>query len=103
MSKAPHVHEIAQRFAIMQALAVAPMTCIEVTRHIYEKTGGMVTLVAVQREMRALRRRGIVTLDSRRWRYRLTAAGRRKAISEGRAILAVLAPTLSDSAIGKAE
>ena len=82
----------------MQALAVAPMTCAEVIRHVYEKTDGMMALVAVPREMRALRRRRMVTVDSRTWRYRLTAAGRRRASSEARAILAFLAPTLQRAA-----
>jgi hypothetical protein len=95
MSRTPRVHEIAPRLAVMQALAVAPMTCMEVIRHVYEKTGGMVRLVAVPREMRELRRRGMVAVDSQTWRYRLTPTGRRKATSQARAILAFLAPALS--------
>ena len=83
----------------MQALAVAPMTCAEVIRHVYEKTEGMMALVAVPREMRALRRQGMVTVDSRTWRYQLTVAGRQRARSEARAILAFLAPTLQRSAV----
>ena len=87
----------------MQALAVAPMTCTEVIRHVHEKTGGMMTLVAVPREMRALRSRGLVTVDSRTWRYRLSAAGRKRASSEARVILAFLAPALHGAAIRGSE
>ena len=103
MSRTPHVHEIAPGLAIMQALAVEPMTCTEVIHHVSEKTGGMVALMAVPREMRALRERGMVTVDCRTWRYRLTAAGRRRATSEARRILAFIAATLSGSAIREAE
>ena len=60
------------------------------------------TLLAVPREMRALRKRGMVTVDSRTWRYQLTAAGRRKAISEARAILSFIQPSLRDRLAGKA-
>ena len=87
----------------MQALAVGPMTCAEVIRHVHEETDGLMTLLAVPREMRALRKRGMVTVDSRTWRYRLTETGRRKAIIEARAILAFIAPTLSSPLLGKAE
>lgn len=103
MSRTPHVHEIAPALAIMQALAVSPMTCAEVIRHVCETTAGMMTLVAVPREMRALRRQGMVTVDAQTWRYHLTVAGRRRARSEARAILAFLAPTLQGAAIRGAE